>query len=87
MIINQRKFFLTLAVRFAVIYTVVIILLSILGLILARVNSKENEITKLFAYENPGLPYSYLLALAFFVLIFTLLSFFAEYLIKRNRHR
>jgi hypothetical protein len=86
MIINQRKFLKALAVRFTVIYTGIIILLSVLGLILARVNSKENEITKLFAYENPGLPYSYLLALAFIVLVVTLLSFFVEYLIKRNRH-
>ena len=87
MIFNQRKFFLTLTVRFALIFTGVILFLSILGLILARVNSKENEITKLFAYDNAGLPYSYLLALAFIVLIITFLSFFVEYLIKRNRHR
>jgi hypothetical protein len=73
-------------VRFAVLYTGVIILLSVAALILARVNSKENGITKLFAYENLGLPYSYLLALALIVLIITLLSFFAEYLIKRNKH-
>jgi len=85
MIINQRKFFITLAVRFTVLYTCVIIILSVLGLILARVNSKENEFTKLFAYENAGLPYSYLLALAFIVIIITLLSFFVEYLIKRNK--
>ena len=86
MIINQRKFYLSLMVRFAVLYTGVIILLSATALILARVNSKVNGITKLFAYENLGLPYSYLLALALIVLIITLLSFFAEHLIKRNKH-
>jgi hypothetical protein len=87
MIINQRKFIITLIVRFSVLFTGVILLLSVAGIILSLVNSKETGITKLFAYENLGLPYSYLLVLALFVLIITLLSFFVEYLIKRNNYK
>jgi len=84
---QRRKFLIDLALRFTVLFTVVIIVLSIAGLILAHINSKENEITKLFAYENPGLPYSYLLILACIVFIVTLLSFLVEYLIKKNKNR
>jgi len=85
---NQRKkFLIDLALRFTVLYTVVIIMLSIAGLILARINSKEHNITKLFAYENSGLPYSYLLVLACIVFIITLISFLVEYLIKKNKNR
>jgi len=84
---QRRKFIIDLTLRFTVLFTVVIIVLSIMGLILARINSKENEITKLFAYENSGLPYSYLLMLACIVFIITLISFFVEYLIKKNKNR
>ncbi|GBU29420.1 hypothetical protein R84B8_02985 [Treponema sp. R8-4-B8] len=85
---NQRKkFLIDLVIRFTVLFTVVIIVLSIAGLILARINSKEHKITKLFAYENPGLPYSYLLVLACIVFIITLISFLVEYLIKKNKNR
>jgi len=85
---NQRsKFLIDLMLRFTVLFTVVIIVLSIAGLILAHINSKENAITKLFAYENSGLPYSYLLILACIVFIITLVSFLVEYLIKKNKNR
>ena len=84
---QRRKFIIDLTLRFTVLFTIVIIVLSIAGLILARINSKENEITKLFAFENPGLPYSYLLVLACIVFIITLITFLVEYLIKKNKNR
>ncbi|WP_461256506.1 hypothetical protein [Treponema sp. R80B11-R83G3] len=84
---QRRKFLIDLALRFTVLFTIVIILLSVAGLILARINSKEHDITKLFAYENSGLPYSYLLVLACIVFIITLITFLVEYLIKKNKNR
>jgi ABC-type Fe3+-siderophore transport system permease subunit len=95
---NQRKkFLIDLALRFVVIFTTVIIVLSVAGLILANNNSKEHDITKIFTNENeglsetyfmtPGLSYSYILMLAFIVFIITLLSFLVEYLLKKNKNR
>jgi len=84
---QRRKFLIDLALRFTVLFTVVIIMLSIAGLIFARINSKKHSITKLFAYENTGLPYSYLLKLACIVFIITLISFLVEYLIKKNKNK
>jgi len=84
---QRRKFLIDLALRFTVLFTIVIIMLSIAGLIFARMNSKEHNITKLFAYENTGLPYSYLLILACIVFIITLISFLVEYLIKKNKNK
>jgi heme/copper-type cytochrome/quinol oxidase subunit 4 len=96
---QQRKFLINLALRFTVLFTIVIIVLSIAGLILARINSKEHEITKILTNENPdlsrnylliqnpGLPYSYLLVLACIVFIITLITFLVEYMIKRNKNR
>jgi len=74
-------------VRFTVLFTVVILSLSIAGLILARINSKDHDITKLFAYQNPGLPYSYIAILAFIVFGITLISFAAEAFLNKNRNR
>jgi putative copper export protein len=85
---NQiRKFLIDLALRFAVLFTVVIILLSIAGLILAHINLGTIEIFITYADENPGLPYSYLLILACIIFIITLISFLVEYLIKKNKNR
>jgi heme/copper-type cytochrome/quinol oxidase subunit 4 len=95
---NQRRIFLIdLALRFTVIFTVVILVLAVTGLILAHVNSGEHDITKQFAGENqgllnvyiltPGLSYSYILILACIVFIITLISFLVEYLLKKNKNR
>jgi heme/copper-type cytochrome/quinol oxidase subunit 4 len=94
---QRRKFLIDLALRFTVIFTVVIIVLSVTGLILARVNSGEHDITKQIADENqgllniytltPGLSYSYILTLALIVFIITLISFLVEYLLKKNKNR
>ncbi|WP_461247030.1 hypothetical protein [Treponema sp. R6D11] len=84
---QRKKFFGDLMRRFTVLFTFVILLLSVAGLILARVNIKENSITKLFAYENPGLPYSYIAILAGIVFIITLISFLGEVIFKRNKNR
>jgi uncharacterized membrane protein YidH (DUF202 family) len=84
---QRKKFFGDLMLRFTVLFTVVILSLSIAGLILARVNSKEHDITKIFAYENPGLPYSYIAILACIVFAITLISFAAEAFLKNNRNR
>jgi phosphotransferase system glucose/maltose/N-acetylglucosamine-specific IIC component len=84
---QRRKIFNDLFQRFAVFFTIVILLLSAAGLILARVNSKENVITKLFAYENPGLPYSYIAILAGIIFFITLIFFLAGNLIRRNKNR
>ena len=84
----QKKFFIGLTVRFAVIFTVVIILLSVTGLILTNVNTEEFDFVKIFAYKNnPGLPYNNILALACIVFIITLISFITEIRIKRNKNR
>jgi ABC-type antimicrobial peptide transport system permease subunit len=94
---QRRKFLIDLALRFVVIFTVIIIVLSVIGLIIAGNNSKEHDITKIFTRENkglsdiyimtPGLSYSYILTLAFIVFIITLISFLAEYLLKKNKNR
>jgi len=84
---QRKKFLIDLTLRFTVLFTVVIIVLSIAGVILAAVNSKEHKIAKFFDFENPGLPYSYLLVLACIVFIITLISFLVGYLIKKNKNR
>ena len=84
---QKRKFLVDLILRFTVLFTIVIIVLSVAGLILARINSEEYNITRLFAHENPGLPYIYPLILACIVFIITLISFFVEYLINKNKNR
>jgi len=84
----QKKFFVDLLVRFAVIFTVVIILLSITGLIVTNVNTEEFDLKKIFAYKNnPGLPYSNILILACIVFVITLISFFPGIHIKNNKNR
>jgi len=85
---QRRKFFINLALRFTVLFTVVIIVLSIAGLIYAGINAEEHDITKFFAYKNnPGLPYSNILGLACIVFVIILISFLVEYLIKKNKNR
>jgi len=85
---QRRKNFSVFFQRFAVFFTIVIVLLSAAGLILARVNIKENSITKLFAYEeNHGLPYSYILILAGIIFVITLLSFLPRTVVIKNKNR
>jgi len=84
---QRRKFLINLALRFAVLFTVVIIVLSIAGLILARINTEENSTTKLFIFEYSGFKYSILLILACIVFIITLITFLVEYLVKKNKNR
>jgi len=84
---QRKKFLGELMLRFTVLFTIVILSLSVAGLILSRVNIKENSITKLFAYENPGLPYSYIAILAGIVFVITLISFSGEIIINRNKNR
>jgi len=84
---QRRKFLINLALRFTVLFTVVIIVLSIVGLILARINTEEHSTTKLFIFEYSGLKYSILLILACIVFIITLITFLVEYLVKKNKNR
>jgi len=84
---ERKKVIAILFQRFAVFFTVVIVLLSAAGVILARVNAKENSVTKLFDYENAGLPYSYILALAGIVFVINLLFFFTSAVARRNKNR
>jgi len=85
---QRRKFLINLTLRFTVLFTVVIIVLSIVGLIYAGINDEKHDITKFFSYKNnPGLPYSNILGLACIVFIIILITFFVEYLIKRNKNR
>jgi hypothetical protein len=94
---QRRKFLIDLTMRFTVIFSIVIIVLSAAGLILASINSQEHDITKQFADENQGISYiyiltsglsfSYILILACIVFIITLISFLVEYLLKRNKNR
>jgi uncharacterized membrane protein len=84
---ERRKVFEILFQRFAVFFTIVIVLLAAAGLILARVNVKENSITKLFDYENSGLPYSYILILAGIIFLINLFFFLTRALVRRNKNR
>jgi len=84
---QKKKFFGDLMLRFTVLFTIAILSLSVAGLIFARVNSKDHDVTKIFAYENPGLPYSYIAMLACIVFVITLISFAAEAFLKKNKNR
>jgi len=84
---ERKKVFAILFQRFAVFFTIVILLLSAAGLILARVNIKENAVTKLFAYENSGLPYSYILILAGIIFIISLFFLFTRATVRRRKNR
>jgi len=84
---ERKKVLAILFQRFAVFFTIVIVLLSAAGLILARVNVKENSITKMLDYENSGLPYSYILIIAGIIFIINTLFFFTGAVTRRNKNR
>jgi len=85
---TQKKFLIYLLVRFAVIFTIVILLLSVTGLILVNVNAEKFDFAKIFAYkDNPGLLYNNILILACVIFFITLISFIAEIPINKNKNR
>jgi amino acid transporter len=81
---QSRKFFIDLTVRFAVFFTAVTLLLSVVKVILVRVNSKKFDITKFFAPDNASLQYSHILILACIIFVITLISFIAEAMLNKN---
>jgi putative copper export protein len=73
--------------RFAVIFTFAVLVISITGLFFAYLGPNDLDITKIFAFSNPGLPYSYIIIMAGIALVINALSFLAVFLLKRKKNR
>jgi len=66
---------------FTAIFTIVLLVISIAGFIYSRLAVTGEEVPKFFDFNNAGLPYSYILALAGISLALTILIFFILHLL------
>jgi len=84
---KKKKKFKDLFQKFAVIFTVIVLVLSAVVLIVTHVNFKEIDLAIFFTSEKAVLFYKCIIILAGIILLVFLISLIIKALIKRKRNR